>query len=142
MRGGDVFLDTNILLYAYDTTSSKSIKARRFISMERRTVKVHISAQVLNEFSSAALTKFSSPIPLERLSKLMDVFIRLFIVEPLTGATCTHAIDLKERHGFSLWDSLIVASALEARCSILYTEDLEHGQIIDRRLKVVNPFKL
>ncbi len=51
------------------------------------------------------------------------------------------AWDLRERHKFSYWDSLIIASAMQAGCSSLYTEDLNHGMILDKKLHIVNPFK-
>jgi predicted nucleic acid-binding protein len=50
------------------------------------------------------------------------------------------AITIKQRYRYSYWDSLIIASALEANCSILYTEDMHNGQIIEKRLKILNPF--
>ncbi|WP_456325324.1 PIN domain-containing protein [Desulfonauticus submarinus] len=51
------------------------------------------------------------------------------------------AIEIKEKYKFSYWDSLIVASALENNCSILYTEDMQDGQIIEKKLEIVNPFR-
>lgn len=51
------------------------------------------------------------------------------------------ALDVAERHGFSHCDSLIIAAALEAGCARLYSEDLQHGQLIDQRLTIINPFK-
>jgi predicted nucleic acid-binding protein len=51
------------------------------------------------------------------------------------------ALDLRNRHGFSFWDCQIVAAALLARCTTLLTEDLQHGQLIDERLRVTNPFR-
>jgi len=47
---------------------------------------------------------------------------------------------IAEQYKYSIWDSLIIASALESNCSALYTEDLQHGQIIDKKLKIINPF--
>jgi len=54
--------------------------------------------------------------------------------------TLVAAFDLRERYRFSWWDSLIVASALETECEQLYTEDMQHGQVIENRLHVINPF--
>ena len=55
--------------------------------------------------------------------------------------TCYKAVDLRLRHKYSYWDSLIIASALENDCSILYTEDLQHEQVIEDKLKIINPFE-
>jgi len=66
----------------------------------------------------------------------------LYHMSVITDTTITKAMDMSSRLKFPYWDSLIVASALEAGCDILYTEDLQHGQIIDNRLTVRNPFKV
>ena len=60
-------------------------------------------------------------------------------LHPLAPSTLFSALDVAERYGFSHYDSLIVAAALESGCSILYSEDLQHGQVIDQRLTVINP---
>jgi predicted nucleic acid-binding protein len=51
------------------------------------------------------------------------------------------SFDLMMKHGYSIWDSLIVAAALQSRAKILYSEDLHHGQVIDGRLTIINPFR-
>ena len=61
-------------------------------------------------------------------------------MELILPATMHRALDIAARYGFSWYDSLIVATALEAGCDTLYTEDLQHGQVIDNRLTVTNPF--
>jgi predicted nucleic acid-binding protein len=65
-----------------------------------------------------------------------------FELHTVNTGTIKKAIEIKIKYKFSFWDSLIVASALENRCNILYTEDLQHGQVIETTLKIVNPFKL
>jgi predicted nucleic acid-binding protein len=66
-------------------------------------------------------------------------FMRDFNLVPLTANLVNDSIRLFKQYRFSYWDSLIVAAALEAGCSILYSEDLQNGQIIDGTLRVVNP---
>jgi len=61
-------------------------------------------------------------------------------VEIITLATVHKALDVRERYGFSWYDSLIVAAALAAGCQRLYSEDMQHGQLIDGQLSVINPF--
>ncbi|SDN51183.1 PIN domain-containing protein [Desulfonauticus submarinus] len=63
------------------------------------------------------------------------------MVVPLTLDIVRKSWEIKEKYKFSYWDSLIVASALENNCSILYTEDMQDGQIIEKKLEIVNPFK-
>ncbi len=81
-------------------------------------------------------------------NKASDAFIQVNIknmlwhcdVFCLNLETLAAAFEIRERYRFSWWDSLIVASALETECEQLYTEDLQHGQIIEDRLRIVNPF--
>ena len=61
-------------------------------------------------------------------------------VELITLATVHVALEIRERYGFSWYDSLIVAAALESGCELLYSEDMQHGQVIEGRLRVINPF--
>jgi predicted nucleic acid-binding protein len=61
--------------------------------------------------------------------------------EPLTVEDHDRAVMISERFGYSLFDSVIVATALRAGCNTLYTEDLQHRQTIDRRLTIINPFR-
>jgi predicted nucleic acid-binding protein len=61
-------------------------------------------------------------------------------VSPLTLRTVEHSLRIKDKYHYSWWDSLILASALENFCSVLYSEDLQHGQVVEKSLKIVNPF--
>ncbi len=58
----------------------------------------------------------------------------------IEGETIKLCIDIKERYGFSYWDSLVIATAIENECSIIYSEDMKHDQIISGSVKIVNPF--
>lgn len=96
-----------------------------------------ISNQVINEYYSVMLKNKASDAFIQVNIKNMlwhcDVFC-------LNLETLAAAFEIRERYRFSWWDSLIVASALETECEQLYTEDLQHGQIIEDRLRIVNPF--
>jgi predicted nucleic acid-binding protein len=61
-------------------------------------------------------------------------------VEPLTATTHDRGMEICERYKFSFYDSVIVAAALIVGAKVLYSEDLQHGQVIDRQLRIVNPF--
>lgn len=61
-------------------------------------------------------------------------------IQLILPTTIRRALTITERYGFSIYDSLIVATALEAGCSTLYSEDMHHGQVIEERLTLVNPF--
>ena len=128
-----VFLDSNIVLYALGSDISKRIAAAALLAQ-----KPCISTQVINECSHVLRRKrHYSPEDVNReLSavikavRLVDVGIREIRIAWTVAA----------RYGFSHYDSLIIAAALTAGCSTLYSEDLQHGQVIDARLTISNPF--
>jgi predicted nucleic acid-binding protein len=127
-----IFLDSNILVYAV----SADPRAQRAQAALR---KGHvISVQVLNEFCNVARRKLARDMA--EIRQACAGFRSLLEVVPLTLATHDAALDLCERRGFSFYDALIVAAALHAQCDALYSEDLQHGQVIERQLRIVNPF--
>ncbi|MBX6423467.1 PIN domain-containing protein [Thermosulfurimonas sp. F29] len=69
-----------------------------------------------------------------------NAFMEIFDFAIITKRDIKKAMFVKEKYKYNYWDSLIIASALENDCSVLYTEDMQHGQIIEGRLKIVNPF--
>jgi predicted nucleic acid-binding protein len=70
----------------------------------------------------------------------MNEIIEQVKVMPLSLETFKHCIAIKEKHGYSWWDSLVLTSALENNCTIVYSEDMQHNQVIENRLKIINPF--
>jgi predicted nucleic acid-binding protein len=131
-----VFIDSNILIYSYsDLFPDKQAKARKLINSYDD---VFISTQVLNEFVSAFVKKLKAEWPdimnsLDEITENYSVFIN-------TSDTVKEACKIAQKYQFSFYDSLILSSALESGCNILYSEDMQHGQLIENRLKVVNPF--
>ena len=126
------FLDTNILIYAQGA-DAKSEVARQMILAGGV-----ISVQVLNEFAAVLRRKFG--FEWEVIAEaIADVRTALDPVRPIDVVTHTEAVSLARTHGFSFYDSLIVASALEAGCDTLLTEDLQAGRRIEG-LTIVNPF--
>jgi predicted nucleic acid-binding protein len=127
------FADTNIVIYA---EGSDVTKAQRAIAiLESNPL---ISSQMVNE-TVATLTRkygFTLPEAHEVASSLLD----LCEVVPVDADTIREAIRLAARYQLSHWDSLIVAAALLAKCGTLYSEDLQHNQLFEQRLRVVNPF--
>jgi predicted nucleic acid-binding protein len=100
-----------------------------------------VSVQVLDEFARVALTKMK--MPWSDVREALQV-IQILCPEPLPITLTTHqgALMIAEKYRFGIFDALIVASALEANCPILYSEDMRDGQVIDRRLTIKNPFSL
>jgi predicted nucleic acid-binding protein len=127
------FLDTNIIVYAFSSNDPRSEKAETLL-----VAGGVISVQVLNEFVNVSRRKNRrdwSEIEdaLSVLKTLLDP------PQPLTVEVHEAAIGVARDYGFHFYDSLIVAAALRAGCSILYSEDLHHGQTIER-LTIRNPF--
>jgi len=134
---GSRFVDTNILLYAaIKDGSAKHHAARDLLIGELPGSELVISAQVLGEFFVNALRKGADRKTIE---DTVTQFIADFVLVPVTGDLVCEAMRISGRYGFSYWDSLIVAAALDAGCAVLYTEDLQNGQIIDSALKIINP---
>lgn len=94
--------------------------------------------QVLNEIAAVARRKLNMPWP-EIRQALEDIRILCEPAAPLSLETHASAIEIAERYRFQIYDALIVAAAIEARCSVLYSEDMQHGQVIGS-LTIRNPF--
>jgi predicted nucleic acid-binding protein len=65
----------------------------------------------------------------------------LYRIQGIGQTTIEKALHLAQTYQYSYWDSLIIAAALEANCAILYSEDMQHGQIFNNQLTIVNPFR-
>ncbi|MBN2663633.1 MAG: PIN domain-containing protein [Bacteroidales bacterium] len=131
-----IFIDTNILVYLSSTEEQKKEIAKKLIYSHQNA---SISTQVLSEFSNVVYRKkiFSS----EKLLEFIEIFSKIFKIEIITPITVINAIKIKEKYQLSLWDSMIVSTALENNCNILISEDMQHNQIIENKLKIINPFK-
>jgi predicted nucleic acid-binding protein len=135
MNAERIFLDTNVLVYAYSDTDEDKRRKSREIMLFNNCL---ISTQTVSEFCSVCIKKLHYPIADVR-SKIAKILAacRLFVLD---DETIQHALTIKERYDFSYYDCQIVAAAIECQCAYLFTEDLQDGQIIDGVLKVVNPF--
>jgi predicted nucleic acid-binding protein len=133
MNGQD-FFDSNVLIYAFTQAGQKTVRARELLSLGGV-----ISIQVLNETANTLNRKFATGWP--RVRQIVESVLKN-CPNPLPVALETHRASLRicQRYKLSLYDALIVASALEAGCATLYTEDLQHGQVIDG-LRIENPFR-
>jgi len=131
------FVDSNILIYAICEGSIKCDIARMFLI--DRADQIVISSQVINEFIAVSLKK--NILPMEEIFEYADGFMKIFDFVVITKEDIRKAMFIKRRYKYNYWDSLIIASALESGCAILYTEDMQDGQVIEGRLRIVNPFK-
>lgn len=134
------FIDTNIFIYLFDETDDrKRMIANQLIQQALETSSACISHQVLQETLNVVTRKLPSPMSAENAQRFLEqILIPLWQVMP-SPALYQRSLALQSRYGFSFYDALIVAAALESGCARLYTEDLQHGQKIDGLL-IENPF--
>lgn len=134
------FLDTNVFVYSFDRSSiAKSRRSSELIGKALTTRTGVISYQVVQEFFNVAFRKFTNPMTLHEAEQYLSAVFRPLLAINSSQALYGEALRLRGRYRFSWYDSLIVAAALEADCSLLYSEDLQHGQKIGT-LHIENPF--
>ena len=131
---GKAFFDTNVLIYALAEGDPRSTQAEKLLASGGV-----LSVQILNEFVSVARRKIS--MSWSEVTEALDAF-RVLCPSPLAITIETHeaALKIAERHGYNIYDALVVSAALEAGCTTLYSEDLQDGQVIDGRITIRNPF--
>ncbi len=129
------FIDTNILIYFVSNDEPKKTIAKDILI--NKTINI-ISSQVIGEFVS--VTRKKKILPSEDIIRFANEFMDIFDFVLIDKTTIKLSFDIHRRYKFSSWDSLIIASALENDCKILYTEDMQHDQLIDRKIRIVNPF--
>jgi predicted nucleic acid-binding protein len=103
-------------------------------------IDIVISTQVLGEFFNVLVKKIGKRK--EEAREMAVNLLRTFEITEIKKTSVLKATEVSIKYKYSYWDSLIVASALEANCSILYTEDMQNGQIIEDRLRIVNLFAI
>jgi predicted nucleic acid-binding protein len=134
------FLDTNIFVYSFDqSAAAKSKRAAQLIREALTTQKGVISYQVVQEFFNVALRRFSQPMQAADAELYLSTVFRPLLGVHSSPALFAEALHLQAQSGLSWYDSLIVAAAIQARCDLLFTEDLQHDQRFGA-LQVRNPF--
>jgi predicted nucleic acid-binding protein len=128
------FLDSNVILYLASEEVAKADRAEELMAHGGT-----ISIQVLNEVANVARRKMG--MSWAEIRSLLATIRELLQVEPMTIATHESGIDVAEQYGLSVYDGMIVAAALQAECQTLFSEDLQHGLLIRRRLRIANPFR-
>lgn len=138
---GRAFFDTNILIYAFEQSRSEKTEAAALL-LSKATVGRSgvLSYQVIHEFFNVALRKFRPVMTAVEARRVLRHFADTFQIVTPSSDTIARAIEVHRGFHFQWFDSLILAAALEARCDVLYTEDMQHGQEIDG-LTVLDPFR-
>ncbi len=129
-----IFLDSNILVYLVGQDEMKSREVKLFLNPD-----LIISTQVVVENINVCLKKFK----LDKDSAFAhgQMLLNSFKVVTIKADTINLSILLSKKYQLSLWDSLIVAAAIQNQCDILYSEDMQDGLVIEKTLTVINPFK-
>ena len=127
------FLDTNVVLYLASADPIKADKAEAIIAAGGI-----VSVQVLNEIANVARRKMR--MSWQETQAFLSMVRSLLRVDPLTIETHETGLELAERYGLSLYDSMILASALQADCDTLWSEDMQDGMLVGSHLRILNPF--
>ena len=137
---GKFFLDTNIFVYSFDLNSSK--KAAQATKLIRKGIETRsgiVSYQVVQEFFNVALRRFAKPMSSADAEQYLATTFRPLLAVHSSPALYGEALRVLARFRLAWYDSLIVASAIEGRCDVLYSEDFQDGQQIGS-VTVSNPF--
>jgi len=133
MKGTQRFIDTNVLLYLLSSDEAKADRAEETLAGGGV-----LSVQVLNEFASVASRKLKMSIG--EIREALATVRALCKIVPISEDTHDLGLQIAERYGMSIYDSMVIASALLAGCKAVLSEDLQDGQIIEGRLEIRNPF--
>lgn len=136
---GKVFVDTNVLIYAYDLDAGNKHKiAADRVKFLWETEAGMLSTQVLQEFYVNVTQKIPIPIPLAKVRGIISAYsVWQMVLNSLE--TILHASEIQARYQLSFWDAMIMAAASEGRAEKVLTEDLNHGQLIEG-VMIENPF--
>ena len=136
---GKFFVDTNLLVYAYDSSAGKkwktSLEVLSLLWAHRTGV---LSTQVIQELFVSLTQKVKHPILPETAREIVSDLLRWPLVVN-DGVNILRAIDLQIRYHFSFWDSLILQAAMTSKSEFLLSEDFQDGQVIES-VTAINPF--
>jgi predicted nucleic acid-binding protein len=137
---GRFFLDTNVFVYSFDASSpAKASQAKKLIRSAIETHAGMVSYQVVQEFLNVALRSFAKPMSTEDAEQYLSTTFRPLFSVHSSPALYGEALRIASRFRLPWYDSLIVASAIEGQCDVLYSEDFQNGQQFGP-LTISNPF--
>jgi predicted nucleic acid-binding protein len=132
----NVAIDTNILLYALDNFYPE----KQSISIQIIADKPLFCSQSLSEFTNVCLRKWK--FSKENVAEIINEYLNQCTYIPITEEMIFFSFEVMNKYRFQLFDSMIISAAIKSGCSILYSEDMNNGQIIEKQLQIVNPFKV
>ncbi len=135
-----IFLNTNILVYAYDKDeAAKHLKAKDIVADCWSNRTGSLSTQVLQEFYVTTTRKLPRNLPEHEAREIVEEFLSWSVYQ-IVPTDIVAASKLEEKYGYSFWDCLVITAAQNEGAEILYSEDMQHGQQIGN-VRIVNPFK-
>ena len=134
MSAAERFFDTNVVLYLLSSDDARADRAEKELSAGGV-----VSVQVLNEFASVASRKLKMSIA--EIREVLATIRAVCTIVPITEETHDLGLQVAERCGLAVYDSLIVAAALLAGCKTVMSEDMQDGQVVEGRVRIRNPFR-
>lgn len=139
LPAGKVFVDTNVLIYAYDIEAgSKHERCHEILHTLWKTKSGIISIQVMQEFFVNVTRKIPRPLSVAKSKGILQAYLA-WQIPPTQADTVLLAVDIMARHQLSFWDAMIIASATKGGAKTLLSEGLSHDQLIEG-VRVLNPF--
>jgi predicted nucleic acid-binding protein len=139
MKEEKTFLDTNVIVYGYDTSAGRKHEiAREILTVLWNSGLGVISTQVLQEFFVTVTRKIPKRLGLSVARRILVDFLKWEVIL-IDGNLLLDAVDLQDKHKFSFWDSMVLCSAIRSGAKTLYSEDLQDGALIGG-MAVTNPF--
>lgn len=132
---GPVFIDSNVWLYSF--LRQDETKRQLATSLIKSRKSIVISSQIINE---VCFNLKRNKIPESEIKAIASSFFKDFQVILFNEKLIHLASDLREKYSVSYWDSLVLAAALTSKCKFLYSEDMQHNQLIEKKLTIQNPF--
>ena len=134
------FFDTNIVVYCFDTLEPrKQTRSKDLLAYALNSQLGFVSYQVIQEFCNVASKSKRLQLPQERILAYVNMVLQPMNQVGFSAQLIESALRLRAEHSFSFYDSLIIASATQAKCQVLYSEDMQHMQWVGG-LQIVNPF--
>jgi len=132
-----IFVDTNIWVYLYLENQNKTMQAERI--MKENANEIILSTQVLSELYNVLVVKRKQKNKVEA-KEIIESLINDFACSGINTEIISVATDIAIKYQYRFYDSVIIATALENDCNILFSEDMQHNQLIENKLKIINPF--
>lgn len=137
----NTFFDSNVLIYACTQIPEEYLKTERVLLLlkaVRKSSTLFLSTQVLGETYYVLSKKYK--LPNKQIEEKIKNLLPWVTLKQITLETIMRCWELRNQYHYSYYDSLVLASALENGCQTVYSEDMQHSQLIEGKLKIINPF--